>query len=665
MSRSKLLSGASALAAAGMAIAGFAHADTTMATSQVYGGGSTLIGPYLRVVGDCYGQPADLVVQGVSPYGAGTESFLTLAPFSFPGTGAGHTGAQNCSTLHTDPTTQINYLNAGSGNGELGVFTHDITTDYSVTTDGNNNHQQYPSIEYGAGDYGIGLSEVTSYLNGGNLSQTTGPGATVTILPPGSSTTPSGTTYANPVALYGKFIQFPISIDAVAIAYSPVYKVANNAVTNQTTNYSFFIDHPNADKSGGLRLSMPVLCAIMNGSITNWNDPAIQYLNGNISLMSKTDPSYVKPTPATGVGFVQPNFSVPIQLDGRSDSSGTTSIFFRALAKQCPATGSLTLTTGTSSTETFSGYTQYYTAAGGKKLPSGIRVSTNGAEGANPGKFNTYSGSTAVATALGVLPTPAAGQTALHGDLGYIGTDYVLPEANAAVGGVNNYNLNVADIAAKTNTAGAYVTFIEPTSTSALAAFGAGTTAILPPQSTAAGAYTTTAIAANSHGLRSVPSDWAEPISTTYTYTLPNGTQSAPVDTPLANPAAATAYALVGTTNAFLNTCYAQGVDGQTGNPNVNDNATTLKAFFTSYFTSATYNTASTGLLPQAGFGILPAAWRTAIKATFLTPTVSTKTVVGTDSLNLNILKVGTPAHTPTGTSTPVGGQCLVVSPGA
>jgi ABC-type phosphate transport system substrate-binding protein len=666
MTRSNLLAGASALVAASLAFAGVAQADSTgSVTSQVYGGGSTLIGPYLRVVGDCWGNPADLVVQGsYAPYTA-PKGFITLGGFNFPGVGVNHVQAQNCATTHNVATSQINYLNAGSGNGELGVFTHDVNTDFGVTTDSANDHQQYPDIQFGAGDYGIGLSEVTAYNNGGNLSQKTGSicgaptgcsGSVVTILAPNSTVTPSGTTYANPVSQYGAFIEFPISVDAVAIAYSPVYAVYNNAATGQLIQYSFNVKTVNKDGSGGLRLSLPVLCAIMNGAVTNWNDPAITYLNAKTSLKSLSDPN---------------TFSVPIQLDGRSDSSGTTSIFYRALAAQCPTGSSHLLQTGVklgvAQYETVT-YTNAYGAGGGKTLPTALIASSNGGEGANPGLFNTYSGSTSVATAIGTLPSPTSGQTLYHGDLGYIGTDYVLPEANAAVGGVNNYNLNVVDIS---KNAPNYTTFIEPTSTSALAAFGAGVTAILPPQSNASGAYiaTTTGIAANSHGGRAVPSDWVEPIATTYTYTcvagdastactgVTPGQQSASVATPLASPAAATAYPLVGTTNAFLNTCYGTGTNGSTGTNNAVGNAATLKAFFTYYFTGDLVNTASTGLLAKAGFGVLPAPWRNAINFTFFNP--KTTGVNATVGLNLNVATAGA------GPTSGNGSQCNAVTPGA
>ena len=600
MTRSHLLLGASALVAASLSLAGASQAAVT---SQVYGGGSSLIGPYLRVVADCYGNPTDLVVQGSYPYTSG-ESFITLSPFNFAGVGAAAKGAQNCATTHTDPTVQINFINSGSGNGELGVITHDIGVDVGLTTDGATGHEQYPSIQFGAGDYGLGHSEIAIYNGGGTLAQGTGAssGNAVTILAPGSATTPSGLTYANPLALYGNFIQFPISIDAVAIAYSPIYKVANSSVTNVTTNYKFNVKVKNKDGSGGLRMTMPIVCAIFNGAITNWNDPALKYLNGGVSLADPTDPQAA-------------SFSVPIQLDGRADSSGTTSIFYRAMAAQCGSTTTptvLTLATSATATESVT-YTNHYLPAGGKKLPSGLI-------GSAAGQFHTFTGTTAVATAVGAIASPAAGGTVIHGDLTYIGTDYVLPEATAAVGGVNNYGLNVVDI--KYNTAA----FIEPTAATALKAF----TGILPPQSTASGAYSATVTA---NGLRANPEDWAEPISTTIS-TLGGVTLATPVATPLAAPSAAGAYPLVGTTNAFLNTCYTTS------------NAPVIKAFFTNYLTNPLITNATAGILPKAGFGVLPTAWLTAINQTFFNTVASTKTVQNTDSLQLNVLAAGTTGQT-------------------
>jgi phosphate transport system substrate-binding protein len=615
MTKSKLLLGASALIA--LAVAGGAHA-----TTEVFGGGSTLIGPYLRQVEDCYGSPTDLVVQGsaaktTTPYAAG-ESFITANPFFYGGT-----APFNCGTSHVDTSVQFNYLNAGSGNGELGVFTHDITTDVGLTTDGVGSHIQYTSVQYGMGDYGIGASEVNVYNSGsttgtpppigvaGTLSQTAGNGAAVHVYGPGDTKALAAPTvtdvyYHNPHDQYGAFIQFPISVDPVAVAYAPVYKAVADAA-GHVTQYSFHIKKPNKDASGGLLLDMATLCGIFNGQITLWSDPALTALNGGLSLKATND---------AGPEFA----TLKINLFGRADSSGTTSILYRALAAQCNPTSS--------------GYAgaNNYAAGGGKKLPSALLSG-----GATP-IFTTATGSSAVATLIGNLVPPAPSSTALYGNMGYLGTDYVLPAVLST--GANTYGINVADIKPlSTSTVG-----LEPTEKTAVAAFGKSTNALLPPQSSSSGVYTITP-PADSKGLRSHPEDWAEPISTTVSYE-----GGAAVPTPLADPnhnvtGVVAAYPLVGTTNAFLNTCYADATV-----------TAKLAALFNYYETTKVVNDTSAlhpGVLVKAGLAPLPKAWTVAINATFITPQKTTA------ALNLNILQAGT------GPASGAGSQCKAVTPGA
>jgi phosphate transport system substrate-binding protein len=63
----------------------------------------------------------------------------------------------------------------------------------------------------------------------------------------------------------------------------------------------------------GLKLSAPTVAKIFNGSITNWNDPAIAADNGTAG----------------------PN--LPIQVFVRSDKSGTSGVFTEYLSKAAPA----------------------------------------------------------------------------------------------------------------------------------------------------------------------------------------------------------------------------------------------------------------------------------------------------------------------------------------
>jgi ABC-type phosphate transport system substrate-binding protein len=464
----------------------------------------------------------------------------------------------------------------------------------------------YGGGQYGAGDYGIGAADVAAYTSGGALSQKDAGGNVVTI--------PAGGNKSK----YGAFIQIPISVDPVAIAYPPVYGETESA-GGVITKLSLRVKKPNKDGSGGLLLDIPTLCAIFNGQIKNLNDKGLTALNGGTQLADVNDPN-------KGAGW-----SVPIQLVGRGDSSGTTSIAYRALAAQC-GQGSITYTGGGDSYT----YTNAYLPAGGKKLPTALIGG-----GYGTGTFLVETGSGAVAIQLGAtIPDPGPGNTVYQAQIGYLGTDYVLPAVLRT--GQNLFGLNVADLKPK----GAIVG-IEPTPLAALKAFGSSTNAILPPQSTTGGAFTTTP-AANSHGTRAAAQDWAEPITTTITYS--DGFTS---NTPLADPDAylgiVNAYPLVGTTNMFLNTCYADATV-----------AADIVKFLEYYYDQKLVNDTSSlhfGVLEAAGLGPLPGAWNAAIESTFVT-TVPTG-VNATKQLNLNILAAGA------GPTTGAGSQCSAVAPGA
>ena len=362
----------------------------------------------------------------------------------------------------------------------------------------------YPSIQYAASDAGLDGTDIGVYLNGGEYQYNIGTSNDVQIAAP--NTTPTGSQFPNPVALYGAPIQIPISVDAVALAYSGVYKyVVNNSGAH---SYHFNVHKPNKDGSGGLVLSIPVICGIFNGQITNWNDPSIQALNNNVSLMDPTDPAGAAYWSSTGL---------PIEMVGRVDSSGTTSIFYRAMAAQCNAahgySGTNNYTGGNLFTPTvLTGPTAQ--AANGSSYTA---TNGNGITAPTAGLFTVTKGSGNIAQYVSLnhgnaLPTTGA-TTITAGQLGYIGPDYTLPAV--AITGANTYGLNVADIKVASSP-----TALEPTPKNALAAFGTGANALLPPQSTSSGGYTTTP-AANSHGSRSAPQDWVNPITPTVTYIDP------------------------------------------------------------------------------------------------------------------------------------------------
>jgi ABC-type phosphate transport system substrate-binding protein len=647
MTKHTLLIGASALATA-VALAGAASANTpppltSPAVTGIYGAGSSLIAPYLAQAEGCYGTPNAFVNQGPSPYTSG-ETTQSLSPFKY--TGAPAADDYTCGATYptgTDKTTQFFYISSGSGNGVNGFFSHDAQTYWGDFTPGTS-PSYFPSVQYGAGDYQVSPADVAIYNTGG------GPNGDIKKCYAGTSSCASGATvtYAfTPALKYGPMIEIPLSIDPVAIVYSPVYKKVTSTA-GVTKQYSLNVRYVNADGSGGLRLDLPTLCAIFNGKITNWNDPAIQHSNSNIPLQDPSDPDGLVVWNSTGL---------PIEIVGRADGSGTTSIFYRALAAQC--NGSYTEYTYTfnattkkytlSPTTIPKTYTNQYAPSGSHNLPNAsgdVADSTSpvytvgnpkhgaGAPVPEPGHYTLASLSSGVATYLDFNDTPPNGSTYTVGRLGYVGTDYVLPSATVTTG--NTYGLNLVDIGIAKNSAPSTYVYLEPTQANAIKAFGSSTNALLPPQSTSTGVYTTSPTG-KSYGLRSAPADWVEPVSTTWT--LSDGhTVISP--TPLANPNASGTvayYPIVGTTQGFFSTCYSSTAI-----------ANAVKGFLKYYLTAPNITNTTAGLLAEDGLVPMPRAWLTAELDTFVTPVAAVK------PQNLYILPV---AATPA-TATAEGAQC-------
>jgi ABC-type phosphate transport system substrate-binding protein len=524
------------------------------AVTQVYGGGSSLIAPYWRQVGDCYGNPTALIYTGTPP------TFANITPFDFVGTTPAN--SQNCATKHISTKYTVNFISTGSGTGIEGIYSHNPDV-YGFVDAGETMY--YPTVNYGLSDSGLADSDVAIYNGGG-----TEHGATVVA--PG--VTPGAGQYGNPLQLYGPLIQFPFSIDPVVIAYSPVYeKVYNPSTPSTPTTYSFNIksSYLRSNGSGGLHLDATTYCEIFNGQITNWNSPALKKLNGGQSLEDPTDP-----TPAA-------SWSVPMQIVGREDSSGTTSIFYRNLATVCGA-----LISGNN-----------YVAAGGTTLPSGLldageTSSVPGYNKANPnypapaietlGKFTTANGSDGVSkyVAFTALPSDGIGgdnpTTIIQGRIGYVGPDYALPAVLST--NQNSYGLNTATLK---NSLGQWIV---PTPAAALKSFSV----LSPPSGSAA----------------TDPANWVQPIANT---------------SPLGNPTVSGGYPIVGTTNFLGYTCYASSKN------------TTLITGMIKYVESNLINTdTSTGILAEAGLSPLPKAWTSAIEATFES---------NTSGLGLNISTVG------------------------
>jgi phosphate transport system substrate-binding protein len=550
----RLLTGAGAL----LSVATFANSAGAV---NIYGGGASLPAPYIRQAGDCYGQSTDLIS---APSVAGAEPTATSLPaFNYTGT-----PAKNCANASDKVNTRntIFYDSTGSGLGIAAFYSHnpqkwgDTNPDPSTVT-------YFPNVHFAMSDAGLDATQVGIYNNGGG---TIGSGSSaVEVAPKGSD--PTGNQVPTPEPLYGPMIQVPALIAAVAVAYDPVYRKVK--INNQVIEYKFNNQFPRADlpgggSSGGLRLDNEALCLIFNGQIQNWAHPKLKNLNANKSLKDPQDPS---------------NFNVPLVIVGRSDSSGTTSIFTRHLAAVCGG---------------ISGVVNQY-SNGSTSLPSALTTGGGSYDASQPndpapgetlGKFTRARGNEGVAKYIDFTRVPISnGDELTQGRVGYVGPDYTLP-ASAATG-VNSYELNTFSIR---NKAGSYRA---PTIAAAQAAFGA----VLPPQSDASGNFDP---GATGNGLRSQPFAWA---------------QSPDKSNSLADPDGRSSYPIVGTSNFLFYQCYAN-----------NRVAQAIEQFVNWYYNSNTVADArepDLGILATNSFAPLPSAWRRAIRTTFS---------LNTDGLNLD-----------------------------
>jgi ABC-type phosphate transport system substrate-binding protein len=541
----------------------------TFGPSDVFGGGSSLIAPYWRQWSDCYGEPADLITKGSPP------TFVDENWFDYTGT-----PPWNCATHQITSSFTTWYISSGSGSGILALFAHDPETFWGeVNTNG---PQYFPDVHYAASEAGLGSADLNAYNNGGTYSQG---GTTITIaapdgLPCGNGE--QGGEYPNPAECYGPLIQFPLSIDPVAIAYANggVYEKQSGAGVPEI-DFGFDVQHKN--RNGGLQLSVASLCGIYNGQIQNWNNAQLTADNGGVSLEDPKDP-----TPANV-------WSVPLIPVARSDSSGTTSITTRHLANVCAGYGFNLYTTGA---------TTISAAGAGSIVGSTYNVSNPNWPGVDqPGKITMAPNSSGVAQYVAFTQAPnglknqcSAGTVLVQksknrtytdciqqGRVGYIGADYVLPYVTESE--TNTYNLFSA---ALQNAAGQYV-MVSPQA--ALAAFGSSA---MPPQTTKSGRYQANL---TQNGLRTDPTAWVQGLS--------------PLQS-IANPTGVKSYPVVGTTNFLGYTCYAAPANAK--NPGVAGNLSGL----IDVFERANIILNVHGLLGSSGLAPLPKAWTMAIDDAFV-----------------------------------------------
>jgi phosphate transport system substrate-binding protein len=547
MFKFKILMGATALVSATAALACAPAAVAAGANAQVntylYSAGSSLAAPYLRQAFDCYGTATPLVIKG-SALNNPTYASPPVAYFDYTGS-----PSQNCDpSAHqeVDPTIQGDYESTGSGTGLKAFISHSPSTFVGDFIPGQD-PSPYPAFTFAASETAFSAADVAAYNNGGT-DPTTG-----IVLGSGQ-----GAQFPTPAPLYGAMVQIPLLIAPVTLAYSAEYG-RFRASDGTVHHYYFNIHTPRADGSGGMHLDATTYCAIFNGQITDWNQIP-KSLNGNKSLQSAQDA-------ADGH-----TFSVPLVLVGRSDSSGTTSVFTRHMAAQCPAVISGTVYTDSTSTLPPS-------------LVAATWTKTNPNYGANsgvtdvPGEFTVASGSDGVADYLYFDPANQPRQTngseVLQGRIGYVGPDYVLPAVVNT--GNNTFGLNTASLIRPGTTAA-----IVPSVAKAILAYKG----INPPT----GANV------------SDPSQWVQAASKTATIAIP---------TDIA------AYPIVGTSNYVGYTCY-DDADRPGSSSAVN-------AFMYWYETNVTVNDKTVGILAEAGLGGMPTAWKTAIRTEFFRPTAKTK----------------------------------------
>jgi phosphate transport system substrate-binding protein len=626
--------------------AGAVQAQSAFPAATIVGAGASLPQNVTRQAGDCYGLKNDL---GFGSTGT-PQASISISDFNFAkGTTATIGNRFNCAGNTANapllapnfadprmiqPNITTRYLSTGSGQGITAYLNNRVSSTFLFSAG-------FPAY-VDADGYQYSFSETA--LSTGNLTTY----STALINP--FTRYPAADTAAN---LFGPAIQVPVVLTNVAVGYSPVYAKVR-AGDGSITEYRFrILPTPRADGSGGLRLTRAQYCGIYNGTITNWNQLPTTVVNKDAA----------DPAP----------FNVPIVLVGRSETSGTTSLFTRAIAAQC--TG-LSVPTGVGGTGApvaitnkfgnsearlpYDGVTTVsgtaYTGTAGTISPTSsisgafFNKATSVLTGTEvAGLFTVANGNDGVALATAFHPDPSAtpGDRTQNGRINYVSPEQTLP--STIFNGANTLGLNTASLQVN----GLGTTFSAPIASQAVAAFGT----VRPPQSKgSAGAYCNDATACPAplgYGDRANPLDWVQA-----------------ADKTVANAAPVKGYPIIGTSNALLYTCYAtparrQAINGffafQLGKTTKDHNNQTGPA--------AVVTDSVEGIFAKNGLAPLPAAWRTAITETFLKASAQLGTVGNTATrLSLRNLwiqdKIPT---TPTGAGATTAGNVTICAgkPGA
>ena len=554
--------------------------------------------------------------RGTSSGASGTLTTLTQGKFN-------GTPAVDCSidTNAVQANVQGKYVATGSGFGRQvwRNFRNDFVGGATATAGVNNPFGTWSNVQFGFSDAGISTSDLGTY-----------------------------NTNAAPSA--GAAISFPLYLLPIAIAYSSTYG------TNASGTAMVF--NAKGKGIGGaqvLKLSKAAYCGIFNGTITNWNDPALKTLNANTALFDPTNDTATR-WAAEGA---------PIRLVGRLDKSGSTDLFTRHLAAVCNATnapgvaekktaagklvsaavpaftgtnrfsnaaetlpydvatgidfrsvrsdtgyrvnntaGNLAGTTNSISGDYFNGTAIVNIGSGSVAFPSTSGPSSYPTGAVGSGYFLLADGSSKVAAAITFAPdyevTPGS-NVKLNGKIGYISADFVNPSLDALTG------LSAATLQVGVST----TLYANPTAAAAKTAMGT----ILPPQSDTAGLFT-----------NATDSRLVRPTTGTTTVTATRDNPIAWTDVLYADSAQTLAaptagYPITGTTQALLYTCY----NGANREAMVAYLGWTLGQ----YSKDGSGNVAPRGLLNgtvaanpgvlfQNNIGVVPSAWTKAIVNTFL-----------------------------------------------
>lgn len=598
-----------------------ANAQVAFPTAELHGIGATSIGQILPRELDC-------LAGQVNPSADTTGAIVTVSKGVYQGTDA----TFDCAAQAVQPNVVGLYVQIGSGGGRNVWRNFATSAQYPAKSTWPSSVSPFPATQWSQFHFAFSDAPIDGTADLGVYNtKNTQVAYTTDALPKAKDTDPTVSrtaTYGTPTA-YGAAIQIPLYVLPVAFAYAPTYgAIYSDAGTYGAKTYdlAFNVATPISvynSLSGGLRLNKAAYCGIFNGYIINWNDPALEALNTKIVSKKSVTVSLMDPHDSATRWA---NEGVPIRLVGRLDSSGTTDIFTRHLTAVCssalpsgqtnhyvrnaqllPYDGVATISGSNSGYTAGTAVTK--TAGDGTNLTSGAVYASGAITGTEQsGKFMLASGSGQVAAAL-LDGTPANNVVStvdnhviLNGKFGYIGADWVKPAFGQTLLAAALPNLNAK---------GTATTWWLPTSANATAAFG---TKILPPQSTAKGAY-----AIDGSGNVSLAGETrANPLS--WTNVVYNGTNT------LANPA--TGYPVTGITMFLTETCFKNAASRNamvtylaftTGQIGKDSTGGKLPAALLNGVANG-----KIGIKTQSNIAPLPGFWIKAVKETFFAPVKTT-----------------------------------------